>query len=53
MAKKKKTDAAIMGISVYLVFLYANNFWLNFTGRLAEAGEQGLFGTGQNTVLGV
>ncbi|MDT2757469.1 PTS transporter subunit EIIC [Enterococcus asini] len=53
IAKKKKTDAAIMGISVYLIFLYANNFWLNFTGRLAEAGEQGLFGTGQNMVLGV
>jgi len=53
LAKKKKTDAAILGISVFLIFLYANNFWLDFTGRLAEAGEQGLYGTGQNIVLGV
>lgn len=53
MAKKKKTDAAILSITVYLIFLYANNYWLTFTHRLAEAGEQGLFGTGQNIVLGV
>lgn len=53
LAKKKKTDAAILGISVFLIFIYANNFWLDFTGRLAEPGEQGLYGTGQNIVLGV
>lgn len=53
LAKKKKTDAAILGISVFLIFLYANNAWLELTGRLAEAGEFGLAGTGQNTVLGV
>lgn len=53
MAKKKKTDAAIIGISVFLIFIYANNFWLEMTGRLAEPGEFGLAGTGQNIVLGV
>lgn len=53
MAKKYKTDAAILGISVYLIFLYANNFWLKFTHRLAKPNSQGLFGTGQANVLGV
>ncbi|BDR57731.1 PTS transporter subunit EIIC [Xylocopilactobacillus apicola] len=53
IAKKHKTDAAILGISVYLIFLYTNNFWLNFTHRLAKAGSQGLFGTGQSMVLGI
>ncbi|MDF7639625.1 PTS transporter subunit EIIC [Lactobacillus sp. ESL0791] len=53
MAKKHKTDAAILGVSVYLIFLYSNNFWLNLTHRLAKAGSQGLAGTGQAEVLGV
>lgn len=53
IAKKNKTDAAILGISIFLIFLYANNWWLTFTNRLAKPGSQGLFGTGQNTVLGV
>lgn len=53
IAKKKKTDAAILGITVFLIFIYANNFWLSQTGQLAKAGKQGLFGTGQNIVLGV
>lgn len=53
MAKKKKTDAAILGITTFMIFLFANNYWLDFTGRLAEPGEQGLFGTGQNLVLGI
>ena len=26
IAKKKKTDAAILGITVFLIFIYANNF---------------------------
>lgn len=53
MAKKYKTDAAILGISIYLIFLYANNFWLKFTHRLAKPRSQGLFGTGQANVLGI
>lgn len=53
ISKTKKTDAAVLSISVFLVFLYANNFWLSFTGKLAEEGAQGLFGTGQAEVLGV
>lgn len=54
LAKPKyKTDAAILGIITYLVFLYANNAWLTVTDRLAEAGKQGLYGTGQGTVFGI
>ncbi|OTO05328.1 PTS transporter subunit EIIC [Enterococcus sp. 5B3_DIV0040] len=54
LAKPKyKTDAAILGIITYLVFLYANNAWLTVTNRLAQAGEQGLYGTGQGTVFGI
>lgn len=53
IAKKKKTDAAIIAISSFMIYLYANNTWLSVTNRLAEAGEQGLYGTGQNTVLGI
>ncbi|GAB2025585.1 hypothetical protein OfM1_16570 [Lactovum odontotermitis] len=50
---KKKTDAAITSVTAFMVFLFANNSWLNLTHRLAKAGEQGLFGTGQNMVMGV
>lgn len=53
IAKKHRTDAAILGVSVYLIFLYANNFWLTFTHNLAKARSQGLAGTGQAEVLGV
>lgn len=48
----EKTDTAVLAITVFMIFLVTNNFWLDYTGRLAEAGEHGLFGTGQNTVLG-
>lgn len=50
---KKKTDAAITAVSTFMIFLFANNAWLTLTNRLAKEGEMGLFGTGQNTVLGV
>ena len=54
LAKPKyKTDAAILGIVTYLIFLYANNAWLTLTDRLAKAGEQGLYGTGQGMVFGI
>lgn len=54
LAKPKyKTDAAILGIITFLIFLYANNSWLTITNRLAVAGEQGLYGTGQGMVFGV
>ena len=40
LAKPKyKTDAAILGIITFLIFLYANNSWLTITDRLAVAGE--------------
>ena len=51
-AKKKKVDAAIVGLITYLIFLGANNAWLSSQGMLAEAGPMGLYGTGQNMVLG-
>lgn len=50
---KKKTDSAIVAITCFMIFLYANNAWLTLTDRLAEPGEQGLFGTGQNMVMGI
>ena len=50
---KKKTDSAIVAITCFMIFLYANNSWLTLTNRLAEPGEQGLFGTGQNMVMGI
>lgn len=53
LVKKKKTDAAIIGVTSFMIFLYANNSWLTLTNRLAEPGIQGLFGTGQNIVMGV
>lgn len=50
LAKHKKTDAAIVAISAFMIFIYANNAWLSTTGLLAEnAGA----GTGQAMVLGV
>lgn len=51
-AKKKKVDAAIISLITFLIFLGANNAWLSSQGMLAEAGTMGLFGTGQNMVLG-
>ena len=51
-AKKKKVDAAILSLISYLIFLAANNAWLSTMGMLAEEGAVGLFGTGQNIVLG-
>ena len=51
-AKEKRTDAAIISVIVFLMFLAANQAWLSATGMLAEEGVQGLYGTGQNYVLG-
>lgn len=51
LAKRKKVDAAIFGISIYLIFLYANNAWLASHDMLVEA--QVLNGTGQAVVLGM
>lgn len=53
LAKRKKVDAAVVGLSMYLFFIYANNAWLTSNGMLAEAGAFGLNGTGQAMVLGV
>lgn len=51
LAKKQKADAAVVGITSFLVFLFANNYWLKTTGALIEADV--LVGTGQALVLGV
>lgn len=54
MAKKKKTDAGILGVTVFLIYIYANNAILTLTNRLADVNEIGsLAGTGQAMVLGV
>lgn len=52
LANKKKGDAAVIAGSTFLVFLYANNFWLTQNNMLADA-TGGLYGTGQGMVLGV
>lgn len=53
-AKKQKTDAAVVAIASFLCYLYADNYWLNLTGSVAEAAADGsLYGTGQAMVLGV
>lgn len=51
-AKRKKVDAAILSLITFLIFLGANNAWLTSQNMLAKAGPVGLFGTGQNMVLG-
>lgn len=51
-AKRKKVDAAILSLISFLIFLGANNAWLTSQNMLAKPGAVGLFGTGQNTVLG-
>ncbi len=54
-AKKKKSDAAIVGLISFLVYLYANNLFLTNTGMLIDPESVGgtLTGTGQGTVLGI
>lgn len=51
LAKKGKTDAAVIGIVSFLVFINANNLWLQNMGALIQADT--LYGTGQAMVLGV
>ena len=50
LAKNKKTDAAIVAVSAFMIFIYANNAWLSLNGMLAESAGAG---TGQAMVLGV
>lgn len=50
-AHKKKTDAAVVAIITFLVYLYANSTFLTMTGRLIDA--ETLTGTGQGMVLGL
>lgn len=52
-ARKQKSNAAVFGLISYLMFLYVNSAYLTLTGQLAEAGAQGLYGTGQAMVSGL
>lgn len=52
LANKKKGDAAVIAASTFLIFLFANNFWLTQNNMLVDA-TNGLYGTGQGMVLGV
>lgn len=52
MANKKKVEAGLLSLIVFLFFLAANNAWLSLNGLIAEEGVMGLFGTGQGMVLG-
>lgn len=53
LANKNKLEAAVLSLIVFLMFLAANNAWLDLSGLLAEEGAVGLYGTGQNLVLGI
>lgn len=53
LANKNKLEAAVLSLIVFLMFLAANNAWLDLNGLLAEEGAVGLYGTGQNLVLGI
>lgn len=52
LAEKKKIEAALISLISFLFFLATNNAWLTLTNQIADAGEMGLFGTGQAMVLG-
>lgn len=52
MANRKKVDAAIVSLSMFLFFIYANSAWLSSHNMLTKATEFGLSGTGQAMVLG-
>lgn len=54
LAKKDKHHAVIIAFISYMIYLTANNVTLESFGQLAEKSPMlGLFGTGQNTVLGI
>lgn len=53
MAKEKKAEAALLALFSFLVYLGANNQWLNITGRLVKYKvPSDLYGTGQTIILG-
>lgn len=52
LANRKKVEAAILSLIVYLIFLGANNAWLADHNMLATSGDMGFYGTGQALVLG-
>lgn len=52
LVSKKVGDAAVIAVSTFLVFLFANNAWLSANDMLVDS-SGGLYGTGQSMVLGV
>lgn len=52
LANKRQGDAAVIALSTFMVFLYANNTWLANHNMLVDA-SNGLYGTGQGMVLGI
>lgn len=53
LAKEKKTEAALVSIMVFIMFLGANSTFLSITGRVIEVSENSqLAGTGQTDILG-
>ena len=53
LAKRKKGDAAVLGLIAFLLFIYANNAWLKISGTLIKPTVNGFPGTGQTMTLGV
>lgn len=52
LVNKRQGDAAVIAVSTFMVFLFANNSWLTNNDMLVDP-TGGLYGTGQGTVLGV
>ena len=53
LAKEKKTEAALLSVMVFIMFLGANSTFLELTGRVIPMPENGqLAGTGQCMLLG-
>ena len=53
LAKEKKTEAALLSVMVFIMFLGANSSFLELTGRVIPMPENGqLAGTGQCMLLG-
>ena len=54
LAKAQKGEAAIIALTQFLIFLFANHGWLESQGMLAVPDpDVGFIGTGQTTVIGV
>lgn len=52
LAKDKKTEAALVAMMCFIMFLGANHSWLEYTHQIAEKVNGEYYGTGQTQILG-